>query len=150
MKPKLFVIFFLAVAFSVAARPAFAHHGGAAYDTEKRTTLKGTVISWFWANPHCVLQLDVTDDAGEVVHWAIESENPSALVKLGWSRQSLKPGDQISITVVPVKNGKAIGRVWEVVLADGQRLTAPRAFAGGGVVGGALEPSPKPENAPKQ
>lgn len=138
----------LGVGSSIASRPLLAHHGGAAYDTERRLTLKGTVTSWFWANPHCVLQLDVRDDTGQVVHWGIESENPSALIKLGWSKQSLQPGDQISITVVPVKNAKPIGRIWEAVLANGQRLTAPHAFAGG-VVGGALEESPKPESEPK-
>lgn len=146
MKSKFVIMLALGIGFSMASRPLFAHHGGAAYDTEKRITLKGTVVSWFWANPHCVLQLDVTDDGGQVVHWGIESENPSTLIKLGWSRQSLRPGDQISVTVVPVKNGKPIGRIWEAVLADGQRLTAPRAFAGGGVVGGSL----RPEDSPKQ
>lgn len=149
MKPKLFTQVALAIGFLIASRPLFAHHGGAAYDAEKRIALKGTVVSWFWANPHCVLQLDVTDESGQVVRWGVESENPSALIKLGWTRQSMKPGDQISITVVPVKNGRPIGRIWEAVLANGQRLTAPHAFAGG-VVGGALEESSKPENAPKQ
>lgn len=149
MTRKLFIVLALCISFSNASRPLFAHHGGAAYDAEKRITLKGTVVQWIWANPHCVLQLDVADDGGQVVRWGMESENPSALIKLGWTRQSMKPGDQISITVVPVKNGKPIGRIWEAVLADGQRLTAPHAFAGG-VVGGVLEESPKPENAPKQ
>lgn len=149
MKPKLFVVLLFCMGFSIASRPLFAHHGGAAYDTEKRVTLKGTVVQWIWANPHCVLQLDVADDGGQAVRWGIESENPSALIKLGWTRQSMKPGDQISITVVPVKNGKPIGRIWEAVLADGQRLTAPHAFAGG-VVGGAAEELSKPEKASKQ
>ena len=143
MKPKLCVVL-VCIGFSIASRPLFAHHGGAAYDTEKRITLKGTVVSWFWANPHCVLQLDVTDETGQVAHWGIESENPSTLIKLGWSRQSLKPGDQITITVVPVKNGKPIARIWDVVLADGQRLPAPHGFAGG-VPGG----TQKPEDSPK-
>ena len=144
MKRRLLAVFVLAIGVCITSGPLLAHHGGAAYDTEKRITLKGTVTQWFWANPHCVLMLDVTDDAGQVVHWGIESENPSALIKLGWSRQSMKPGDQISVTVMPVKNGKPIGRIQDIVLADGQKLPGPR-LVGGGILG----PTPKPENEPK-
>jgi hypothetical protein len=144
LKSKLSIVFALGFGFSIAPPLLFAHHGGAAYDTEKRVTLKGTVVSWFWANPHCVLQLDVTDESGQVVHWNIESENPSTLIKLGWSRQSMKAGDQITITAVPVRNGKPIGRMWEAVLADGEKLDAPHGFAGG-VPGG----TQKPEDSPK-
>ena len=145
MGAKLFIVLALGIGFSMTTRPLSAHHGGAAYDTEKRITLKGTVVQWIWANPHCVLQLDVADDGGQVVHWGIESENPSALIKLGWTRQSLKAGDQISVTVMPVKNGKPIGRIQDIVLADGQKLQGPR-LVGGGILG----ETPKTEDSPKQ
>ena len=122
MKAKFWTIFALAVTgctFSPALR---AHHGYAAYDTEKKITLKGTVTNWLWANPHCVLGLDVTDESGQVVHWGAETENPSTMSRQGWTMQSLKPGDQITLTVLQVKNGKPIGRIVEVVLANGQKL----------------------------
>jgi len=112
----------LGIGVSILSLPMLAHHGNAAYDTGKSITLKGTVTQWFWANPHCVLQLDVTDDHGQVVPWTAETENPSSMIHYGWTKQSLKPGDQITVTVLPVKNGKPIGRIVEVVLSNGQKL----------------------------
>ena len=100
-----------------------AHHGNAAYDMDKSVALKGTVTLWVWANPHCMLQLDVPDDHGQVVQWSAETENPSSMVHYGWTKQSIKPGDQVMVTVMPAKNAKPIGRIVEVVLPNGQRLT---------------------------
>jgi len=101
----------------------FAHHGGAAYDTEKRITLKATVTEWFWANPHCFLKFDAKDEKGNVVHWVTETSNPSDMVNLGWSKDSFKPGDVVTVTFMPVKNGNPIGRIQQVVLANGQTLS---------------------------
>jgi hypothetical protein len=106
----------------IAVAPAFAHHGVAAYDAGKQITLTGTVQDWFWANPHCILQFDSNDAHGQVVHWTMETGNPSDLVNNGWTKQSLKPGDHISVTIQPAKNGKPIGRIVEVVLPNGQKL----------------------------
>ena len=140
LKGKFLMIFALGIGVSIFSTPLFAHHGYAAYDTEKKVTLKGTVTQWFWANPHCVLQLDVTDDSGQVVHWGTETENPSTMIRQGWTKESLKPGDQVSVTLLPVKNGKPIGRIFEVVLPNGQRLA------------GRINPATqiKPEESPKQ
>ena len=112
----------LAFGLLIASVPAYAHHGVAAYDSAKQITVSGTVKDWFWANPHCILQFDATDSHGEVVHWMMETGNPSDLVNNGWSRQSLKPGDRITVTVQPAKNGRSIGRIVEVVLPNGQKL----------------------------
>lgn len=101
----------------------FAHHGGAAYDTDKRITLKGTVTEWFWANPHCFLKFDAKDDKGNVVHWVTEASNPSDMVNLGWTKDTFKPGDAVTITFIPVKNGNPVGRIQQVVLANGQVLS---------------------------
>lgn len=106
----------------LSAVPALAHHGVAAYDAGKQISVTGTVKDWFWANPHCILQLDSTDSGGQVAHWMMETGNPSDLVNNGWSRQTLKPGDHITVTVQPAKNGKPIGRIVEVLLPNGQRL----------------------------
>ena len=108
--------------------PLLAHHGAAAYDTAKKITVKGTVTEWFWANPHCFLRFDVTDDKGNVAHWAAETSNPSDMVHLGWSKQSFKPGDEVTVTVEPVKNGLPIGRIEQVALANGQILKARVVF----------------------
>ena len=141
MKSKFLMVLVLGIGVSILSLPLLAHHGNAAYDTGKSITLKGTVTQWFWANPHCVLQLDVTDDHGQVVPWTAETENPSSMIHYGWTKQSLKPGDQITVTVLPVKNGKPIGRIVEVVLSNGQKLP-----------GRVLAPldSPKQEDYPKQ
>jgi hypothetical protein len=66
--------------------------------------------------------MDVTDDSGHVVHWTAESENPSTLSRIGWTEKSLKVGDQITLTALPVKSGAPVGRIIEVVLSTGQRL----------------------------
>ena len=102
--------------------PLVAHHGYAAYDTDKKVTLKGTVTRWVWSNPHCMILLDVSDDSGRVVHWIAETENPSTMTRSGWTDKSIKVGDQITVIALPVKNGNPAGRILEVVLSSGQRL----------------------------
>ncbi len=139
MKGKFLMCVALGIGVSIFSLPLFAHHGAAAYDMGKSVILKGTVTQWVWANPHCILQLDVTDDHGQVVQWSAETENPSSMVHYGYTKQSLKPGDQVTVTVVPVKNGKPFGRIVEVVLPNGQKL------AGRGIQG-----PTKAEDYPKQ
>jgi hypothetical protein len=119
VRKKLAMIF---LGFLTVAVPLFAHHGAAAYDTTKKITLKATVTEWFWANPHCFLKFDAKDDKGNVVHWAVEASNPADMVNLGWSKESFKPGDEVTVTFEPVKNGQPIGRIEQVVLASGQIL----------------------------
>lgn len=136
MKGKFLIVLALGVGVSILALPLLAHHGNAAYDMGKNITIKGTITQWIWANPHIILQLDVTDDRGQVVQWTAESENPSSMIHYGWTRQSLKPGDQVTVTVMQVKNGRPVGRIIEVVLPNGQRL------AGRGVQGSESSPYP--------
>jgi hypothetical protein len=140
LKGKFLMILALGIGVSISS-PLFAHHGNAAYDTEKKVTLKGTVTQFSWSNPHCILQLDVTDESKQAVRWVAETENPSTMIRQGWTSQSFKPGDQVSVTVIPVKNGNPVGRIIEVVLANGQKLA--------GRVLPAFE-NPKPEDSPKQ
>ncbi len=122
MKGKFVTVLTLGVVGLILSPPLPAHHGVAAYDMTKVVTLKGTVTQWAWSNPHCVLMFDVKDDGGQVVHWSAETENPSSMIHQGWTRESLKTGDQITITVYQAKNGKPIGRIAGVMLSNGQRL----------------------------
>lgn len=105
-----------------------AHHGTAAFDVGKEITLKGSVTEWYWANPHCILQLDVKDQNGQVVeHWVTEGSNPPDMLTAGWIKTLLKAGDQVTVTVQPVKGGKPVGRLLQMVLPNGKML---RAFGG--------------------
>ena len=122
MNGKLPIILSLGLAVSIFSSPVVAHHGGAAYDADKRVTVKGTVTDWLWSNPHCILQLDATDDGGQVVHWVTETENPSTMIRSGWTKDAFKVGDEISVILVPPKNGGRVGRIVEVTLPDGRKL----------------------------
>jgi hypothetical protein len=131
--------FALAVCLLIVSVPLFAHHGGAAFDVGKRITKKGAVTEWFWANPHCFLSFDVKEDNGQVVRWIVETQAPPNIVPIGFSKQSFKPGDEVTVTLEPVKNGRPLGRLLQVVLPDGKTLdtvagrnTEPYADSAGG------------------
>jgi hypothetical protein len=101
---------------------AFAHHGSAAYDMTKTLTLKGVVTSYDFVNPHAEIRVDVTDSNGHTVNWIAETNNPGRLVRRGWGRNTLKPGDVITMEGNPVKSGNPDLRLTKVVLADGTEL----------------------------
>jgi hypothetical protein len=122
LRGKFRVLFSVAFAVFIFSAPLAAHHGFANYDTDKKITVKGTVMQWIWSNPHCILQLDATDDSGQVVHWVAETENPSSMIRSGWTKDSLKAGEQITLTLMPVKDGRPVGRILEIVLPDGHKL----------------------------
>ena len=117
--------------------PLLAHHGAASFDTTRELTLKGSVTEWIWANPHCFLKFDAKDDTGTVRNWAVEVSNPTDMTRLGWARTSFKGGDEVTVTLQPVKSGAPIGRLRSVVLPNGQTLAS-----GGGR--GAPPPPPPP------
>lgn len=104
-----------------------AHHGNSAYDEKNPITLKGTVTEFDFVNPHTQIYLDVKDANGNVVHWAIESQSPGIMIKNDWTRHTLKPGDEITITLIPAKNGAPVGfsgtTIGKVVLPDGKTMT---------------------------
>ncbi|PYR78334.1 MAG: hypothetical protein DMF87_14460 [Acidobacteria bacterium] len=101
-----------------------AHHANAVFDLGKRLTLTGTVTEWFWANPHCLLRFDVKNDSGEMMHWVAETQAPPNMTPFGWTKQSFAVGDQVTVTLEPVKNGSPLGRILQVKLPDGKTLVA--------------------------
>ena len=121
MKAKCLALFFLLSALA-APSPVAAHHGAASFDTTMEVTLKGTVTEWQWFNPHCFLKFDVKGDDGTVKNWAVEAGNPTDMTKRGWSRNAFKPGDQVTVTLQPVKTGAPVGRIRTVALADGREF----------------------------
>jgi uncharacterized protein DUF6152 len=128
----------VAVASGVAllSSPLLAHHATAVFDLGKRLTLTGTVTEWFWANPHCLLRFDVKGDNGATTHWVAETQAPPNMIPFGWAKQSFAVGDQVTVTLEPVKNGQPLGRILQVLLPDGKTLVAgapaiPTGEAGG-------------------
>jgi uncharacterized protein DUF6152 len=122
MTNKLTTISLMAIGLLTISVPVFAHHGTAAFNTEKTITMKASVTQWYWANPHCFLRFDYKNDKGEAEHWVVETSNPPDMTNKGWSRNTLKVGDEITVTLWPVKNGKPLGRVSEILLPNGQTL----------------------------
>ena len=98
------------------------HHGGASFDNTKDVTVKGTVTEWLWANPHCFLKVEEKDASGTVRIWNLEFGNPTDITSRGFSRRTFKVGDQITVSVTPVKSGAPVGRARVVTLADGTKL----------------------------
>jgi len=123
MNGKLGKSFGLVVGFLMACVPLLAHHGGSDYDVQHPITVKGTVTEFFWSNPHCQIFLDAKDDSNKVVNWTIETLAPAVLKRAGWTRETLHPGDQIAITIVPSKKGTPVGMLRKVVLPGGAELT---------------------------
>jgi Family of unknown function (DUF6152) len=116
----------LIVSILAACGPLWAHHGNSAYDEEHWITISGTVTEFVWSNPHCEIFMDVKDDKGAVVNWAIESQSPGILRRNNWTRTSVKPGDQITVNFAPAKNGAPVGftgnKNGKVVFPDGHIL----------------------------
>ena len=107
---------------AMVCSPMSAHHGNAAF-SDKVTEFKNVTVTKFaWANPHCLVEFDAKDASGKVVNWSAESGSPEALRLTGWNKNSLRPGDVISIYVHTAKTGAPAGRLTKVVLADGTTL----------------------------
>lgn len=122
MKAGFLGVFLAAAGLVLLTGPVSAHHGAASFDTTRELTLKGSVTEWIWANPHCFLKFDAKDDTGTVRNWAVEVSNPTDMTRLGWARTSFKGGDDVTVTLQPVKSGAPIGRLRSVVLPNGQTL----------------------------
>jgi uncharacterized protein DUF6152 len=100
----------------------FAHHGNAEFDIGKRVTVKGTVTRWSWSNPHCFLSFDTKGDNGAVTQWVVETQPPRSITAGGFGQYTFKPGDEVTVTLEPVKNGRPLGRMLEVVLPNGKKM----------------------------
>ncbi len=101
---------------------AFAHHGTANYDTTKSVTVKGSVSSFQFINPHVIISLDVKNEKGMVTNWQGGLTSPNHLMRSGWTRDTLKAGDVISMSGFPAKSGAPEMWIQKVVLASGEQL----------------------------
>ena len=113
----------VAGALAVVASAADAHHSFAVYfDASKDVKITGTVTSFRFTNPHGTIALDVTDAQGRVTHWRAETNAPVVLVRRGWSRDIIKPGETITIEGWPSRDGKAYMRMRRAVDANGRLI----------------------------
>jgi hypothetical protein len=128
MRFRIAILVAVFVGFVSAAVPVFAHHGNSAYDMSKTVPMKATVTKFEYSNPHTQVYYDVTDDKGNVEHWVAETTNPAMLNRVGWSRETLKPGDQVILWVNPNKVGAKITFLQKVVFTDGKELSTAKAF----------------------
>ena len=114
--------FAYALAALLAAVPAGAHHSTTGFDGTQPATVTGVVTRLAWQNPHTTIDLDVADEKGNIEKWTIESESLYILQRLGWTKDLIKPGQQIRSIGGRAKNGSYIMRCKTVELSDGRKL----------------------------
>jgi len=115
----------VACAMAVTATPAIAHHSFAAeFDASQPVQLKGTVTKIEWMNPHAYFYIDVKDSSGKVKSWGLEMGSPNGLMRQGWTRNSMKIGDEIVVDGSRAKDGSDIANARSVVLGTGEKLFA--------------------------
>ena len=123
MKPIARVCVLAIVA--LASNRAAAHHSFAAeFDFQKPVTLKGVVVLWEMINPHGWITIDVRSQDGRTARWMVETSNPNGLMRLGWTKRSLKPGDEITVDGYLAKDGSNTANAATVTLADGRKVFA--------------------------
>ena len=122
MKNNRMIVFSVIIGVLLISSQTFAHHSGSAFDLEHPVTLKGTVANFEWSNPHVFIALDVKDDKGNVEQWRIEGNSPNMLTRVGWKKEMIKEGDQLSVTGFVAKTGRKIMRLHSVMLANGQEF----------------------------
>lgn len=122
MKNKFVTMLAAMVCVVTIAGVLFAHHGASAYDRSKLTNFKATITDFRYINPHVQIFFDARDDKGSVIHWNCESINPGMLSKQGWSKNTLKAGDQVTLVAFPAREGAPVCLLQKLILADGKTL----------------------------
>ena len=118
LRNVLFTVAFMAS----LSTPAFAHHSFAMFDSENQVKFTGKVSDFDWTNPHVYIEMDVVQPDGASKHWTIECANISILGRLGWTFNMIKPGDEITVIVAPLRTGQPGALLKQVTLPDGRKL----------------------------
>jgi len=114
----------IAIACLVLVAPALAHHSGAAeFDSSKKVDLTGVVTKVEWTNPHAHFYMDVKDAGGNVANWNFELASPNVLIRNGWHRNSIKPGDTVTVTGIQAKDSSNLASAGVITFPDGHKLT---------------------------
>ena len=122
---------------ALASNRAAAHHSFAAeFDFQKPVTLKGVVVLWEMINPHGWITIDVRSQDGRTARWMVETSNPNGLMRLGRTKRSLKPGDEITVDGYLAKDGSNTANAASVTLADGRKVFAGSSGTPAGTPGG--------------
>ena len=103
--------------------PALSHHSNVAYEVRKVITVTGVVKEFRWVNPHTWLHVVVDDGSGAKVEWAAEGRAPGILLRAGWTRNSIKPGETVTVDMSPAKDGSHTSIIARVTKADGTILS---------------------------
>lgn len=122
MKERLFILGLAVLAVGMLAAPVRAHHGGAAFDQAHTVTFQGTVTELQFANPHVLVYFDIKNKDGVVEQWSGWLTAPTKLARAGWTKNTLKPGDQITVGGSPHKGGNHILQIRKLVAPDGKEL----------------------------
>jgi hypothetical protein len=124
MQRKLLAVLISVAALGAAARAAAHHSFAAEFDANAPVELSGPVTKIEWANPHTFFYIDVQNANGEYENWAFELGSPNGLMRRGWTRNTLKIGDVVTVAGSRAKDGSFKGNARSVVLSTGQRLFA--------------------------
>jgi hypothetical protein len=116
MKIKIFVLPILVLGVLLASISTSAHHGEANYDTSEVVDVKGTVSDFQFINPHVLIRIDAKDSSGNVENWTCEATSPNFLLRRGWTKSTLKPGDEITASGHRAKNGAPLLRLMKIVV----------------------------------
>jgi Family of unknown function (DUF6152) len=122
MRNRFLAVFLLAFAFLIVSVPLLAHHGSAAYDNTKLTTLTGTVTDFQFIQPHPLIHLDAKDANGNVEKWFVEMTAPNHLVHYGWNSKKIHAGEVIKVTGHAAKNGRKVLNLSKIYDAAGKEI----------------------------
>jgi hypothetical protein len=115
----------IALGLAVPGAAAYAHHSFAAeFDANQPITVTGTVTKVEWTNPHARFYVDAKDESGKVVNWDFELGGATQLIRRGWSRTTLKPGESVTVSGFRARRAPHVGNARDVRLADGRRVLA--------------------------
>jgi hypothetical protein len=123
MKIRFMAVLVAAAGLLMVSGLVFAHHGRSNYDVTHTVTLKGIVTEFEWINPHALIHFDVTDENGKVEKWVGETNSPNTLTRQGWSRNTVKVGEQITLVGHRVKGDSPYINFSKIIFADGKELS---------------------------